>query len=46
MVDWDSEAISSTRNHLKLERWDGKMDDQTLIDLGVMLRSKYHYLSY
>ncbi|XP_076042401.1 mitochondrial import inner membrane translocase subunit TIM50-C-like [Oratosquilla oratoria] len=39
MIDWDEDAITSTQNHLKLKRWDGQMDDHTLIDLGIMLRT-------
>ncbi|XP_053647074.1 mitochondrial import inner membrane translocase subunit TIM50-C [Cherax quadricarinatus] len=38
-VDWDSNAVSSPRNHLKLDRWDGNMSDQSLLELGFMLRT-------
>ncbi|KAG7163915.1 mitochondrial import inner membrane translocase subunit TIM50-C-like [Homarus americanus] len=38
-VDWDSDAVSCPRNHLKLERWDGNMTDQSLLELGFMLRT-------
>lgn len=39
-VDWDGEAVSSPRNQLKLKRWDGNMNDQSLLELAFMLRSK------
>lgn len=38
-VDWDSDAVSCTRNHLKIKRWDGNMEDQSLLELGFMLRT-------
>lgn len=38
-VDWDSDAVSSPHNHLKIKRWDGSMEDQSLLDLGFMLRT-------
>ncbi|CAL4118173.1 unnamed protein product, partial [Meganyctiphanes norvegica] len=39
MIDWDENAVTSKRNQLKLKRWDGDIADQTLIDLGIMLRT-------
>lgn len=39
-MDWDSDAVSNPRNHLKIKRWDGNMEDQSLLELGFMLRSK------
>lgn len=41
VIDWDKEAITSSRNQLTLARWDGSMNDQTLIELAMMLRSKF-----
>ncbi|XP_047490667.1 mitochondrial import inner membrane translocase subunit TIM50-C-like [Penaeus chinensis] len=38
-VDWDGEAVSSPRNQLKLKRWDGNMNDQSLLELAFMLRT-------
>lgn len=38
-IDWDSNAVSTPRNHLKLKRWDGDMNDQSLLELGFMLRT-------
>ncbi|KAK8401386.1 hypothetical protein O3P69_002864 [Scylla paramamosain] len=38
-VDWDSDAVSTPPNHLKIKRWDGNMEDQSLLDLGFMLRT-------
>lgn len=38
-VDWDSDAVSCPRNHLRLDRWDGNMNDQSLLELGFMLRT-------
>ncbi|XP_064100424.1 mitochondrial import inner membrane translocase subunit TIM50-C-like isoform X1 [Macrobrachium nipponense] len=38
-IDWDADAVSSPRNHLKLKRWDGNMNDQSLVELGLMLRT-------
>ncbi|XP_068231764.1 mitochondrial import inner membrane translocase subunit TIM50-C-like [Palaemon carinicauda] len=38
-IDWDVDAVSSPRNHLKVKRWDGNMNDQTLVELGLMLRT-------
>ncbi|KAK7069820.1 Mitochondrial import inner membrane translocase subunit TIM50 [Halocaridina rubra] len=38
-VDWDTNAVSCPRNHLKIKKWDGDMNDQSLIDLGFMLRT-------
>ncbi|XP_045585084.1 mitochondrial import inner membrane translocase subunit TIM50-C [Procambarus clarkii] len=38
-VDWDSDAVSSPRNHLKVDRWDGDMNNQSLLELGFMLRT-------
>lgn len=39
MIDWDDNAVTAKRNQLKLKRWDGDIGDQTLIDLGIMLRT-------
>ena len=42
-MDWDGDAVSTPPNHLKIKRWDGNMEDQSLLDLGFMLRSKSPY---
>lgn len=42
VVDWNSESLKlHPRNMLRLPRWKGNDDDQTLVDLGTFLRSKY-----
>ncbi|KAK4313192.1 hypothetical protein Pmani_015454 [Petrolisthes manimaculis] len=38
-IDWDDTAVSTSRNHLGLKRWDGNMEDQSLFELGFMLRT-------
>ncbi|KAL7634059.1 UNVERIFIED_CONTAM: hypothetical protein RMT77_015384 [Armadillidium vulgare] len=39
VVDWDKDAITSRRNQLTLCRWKGNMNDQTLVELAMMLRT-------
>jgi hypothetical protein len=42
VVDWNGESLKlHPRNMLRLPRWKGNDDDQTLVDLGTFLRSKY-----
>jgi len=42
VVDWNNESLKlHPRNMLRLPRWKGNDDDQTLVDLGTFLRSKY-----
>lgn len=42
VIDWNSESLKfHPRNMLRLPRWKGNDDDQTLVDLGTFLRSRY-----
>jgi len=40
MVDWDKDAVSTSRNQLKISRWNGEMQDQGLNQLADLLRSR------
>ena len=39
MVDWDADAVSCPENHLKIPRWDGDMNDKSLMLLGDLMKS-------
>ncbi|PNF36957.1 Mitochondrial import inner membrane translocase subunit TIM50-C [Cryptotermes secundus] len=40
VIDWNSESLKfHPRNMLRLPRWKGNDDDQTLVDLGTFLRT-------
>jgi hypothetical protein len=42
VIDWNSDSLKfHPRNMLRLPRWKGNDDDQTLVDLGTFLRSRY-----
>jgi hypothetical protein len=41
VIDWNGESLRfHPRNMLRLPRWKGNDDDQTLVDLGTFLRSR------
>jgi hypothetical protein len=42
VIDWNSESLKfHPRNMLRLPKWKGNDDDQTLVALGTFLRSGY-----
>ena len=42
VIDWNEKSVKShPRNALHIKQWKGNDDDRTLVDLALLLKSKY-----